>query len=172
MFFNRGFAKPQGSAGGCQMFRRNRPKLHGTKFSTTVLCGCSNITVSLPLWIALKTLFINCFDFVLPLCYGSLRQRVPEQHKICGRFRCSKKVETHCSRFSIVECDCTTIVFHWIRSWALLGTASQRRDTLAERSNIAVSRKSFCGYDSPRGIFSVVCFSFLLTLMTSGAHPA
>jgi len=35
VFFNRG------SASGCRRLRRNRPKLHGTKFATTVLCGCS-----------------------------------------------------------------------------------------------------------------------------------
>jgi len=40
VFFNRG------SASGCQGFRRNRPKFPGTKFATTVLCGCSNNTVS------------------------------------------------------------------------------------------------------------------------------
>ena len=43
VFFNRVSAEPQGSASGCQGFRRNRPKLPGTKFATTVLCGCSNI---------------------------------------------------------------------------------------------------------------------------------
>jgi len=37
VFFN------QGSANGFQGFRRNRPKLPGTKFATTVLCCCSNI---------------------------------------------------------------------------------------------------------------------------------
>jgi len=37
LFFNRDFAS------GCQGFRRNRPKLPGTKFAITVLCGCSNI---------------------------------------------------------------------------------------------------------------------------------
>jgi len=43
VFFNRVSAEPQGSASGCQGFRRNRPKLPETKFATTVLCGCSNI---------------------------------------------------------------------------------------------------------------------------------
>jgi len=42
VFFNRGSAEPLCSASGCQGFRRNRPKLPGTKFATTVLCGCSN----------------------------------------------------------------------------------------------------------------------------------
>jgi len=36
----------RGSASGCQGFRRNRPKLPGTKFATTLLCGCNNTTVS------------------------------------------------------------------------------------------------------------------------------
>jgi len=40
VFFNRG------SARGCQAFRRNRPKSLGMKFSTAVLCDCSNATVS------------------------------------------------------------------------------------------------------------------------------
>jgi len=36
VFFNRG------STIGCRGFRRNKPKLSGTKSSTTVLCSCSN----------------------------------------------------------------------------------------------------------------------------------
>jgi len=44
-FLNRGSAEPQGSASGCQGFRLNRLKLPGTKFATTVLLGCRNITV-------------------------------------------------------------------------------------------------------------------------------
>ena len=43
VFFNRGSAEPQGSTSGCQGFRRNGPKLPGTKFATTILCCCSNI---------------------------------------------------------------------------------------------------------------------------------
>ena len=33
----------RGSASGCQGFSRKRPKLPGTKFTTTVICGCSNV---------------------------------------------------------------------------------------------------------------------------------
>jgi len=40
VFFNRGSAERLGSASGCGGFRRNRPKLPGTKFATTF---CSNI---------------------------------------------------------------------------------------------------------------------------------
>jgi len=40
VFFN------PGSASGCQGFHRNSPKWPGTKFATTVQCGCSNATVS------------------------------------------------------------------------------------------------------------------------------
>jgi len=43
VFFNRGSVEPLGSASGFQRFRRNRPKLSGTKFATTVRCGCNNI---------------------------------------------------------------------------------------------------------------------------------
>ena len=38
VFFNRGSAEPLGFASGCQGFRRNRPKLPGTKFATLVRC--------------------------------------------------------------------------------------------------------------------------------------
>jgi len=41
VFFNRGFSEPKGSASGCQGFRRNRLEWPGTKFATTVQCGCS-----------------------------------------------------------------------------------------------------------------------------------
>jgi len=74
MFFNRSSAEPLGSASGCQKFRRNRPKLPGTKFATTVLCGCSNIDT----WIIAQGLMSNA--------------------NIYGRFRCSKMVEKHCIR--------------------------------------------------------------------------
>jgi len=43
VFFNRGSAKPQGSATGCPGCRRNRLKLPGTKSPAAVLPGCSNI---------------------------------------------------------------------------------------------------------------------------------
>jgi len=43
VFFNRDSAEPQGTTSGCQGFRRNRPKLPGTKFATTILYCCSNI---------------------------------------------------------------------------------------------------------------------------------
>ena len=43
VFVNRGSAEPWGSVSGCRGFRRNRPKLPGTKFATTVLCGCVNV---------------------------------------------------------------------------------------------------------------------------------
>ena len=46
VFFNWGSAEPQGSASGCQGFRRNRPKLPETKFATTIPCGCSKNTAS------------------------------------------------------------------------------------------------------------------------------
>ena len=41
VFFNRG------SANGCHGFHRNRPNLPGTKFSTTVLCVCSQLFIPL-----------------------------------------------------------------------------------------------------------------------------
>jgi len=74
MFFNRGSAEPLGSASGCQGFRRNRPKLPGTKFATTVLCGCCNIDT----WI---------------IVLGSVSNA-----NIYGRFPCSEMVEKHCIR--------------------------------------------------------------------------
>jgi len=46
VFFNRGYAEPQVSASGCQGFCRNRPKLPGTEFATTVPCSCNHTTVS------------------------------------------------------------------------------------------------------------------------------
>jgi len=49
----------RGSASGCQGFRRNRPKLPG---------GNSQ---------PVPSSFINCFDLLLPLCYGPLCYRIP-----------------------------------------------------------------------------------------------
>jgi len=46
VFVNQDSTERQGSTSGRQGFRRNRPKLPGTKFANTVLCGCSNTTVS------------------------------------------------------------------------------------------------------------------------------
>jgi len=74
VFFNRGSAEPLRSASGCQGFRRNRPKLPGAKFATTVLCGCNNIET----WI---------------IALGSMSNA-----NIYGRFRCNKMVEKHCTR--------------------------------------------------------------------------
>jgi len=74
VFFNRGSAEPLGSASGCQGFPRNRPKLPGMKFATTVLCSCSNIDT----W---------------TIALGSMSNA-----NIHIRFRCSKKVEKHCIR--------------------------------------------------------------------------
>jgi len=74
VFFNRGSAEPLGSASGCQGFPRNRPKLPGTKFATTVLCGCSNIDT----W---------------TIAYGSMSNA-----NVYGRLRCRKMVEKHCIR--------------------------------------------------------------------------
>jgi len=74
VFFNRGSAESLCSASGCQGFRRNRPKLPGAKFATTVLCGCSNIGT----WIIVLRSMTNA--------------------NIYGRFRCRKMVEKHCIR--------------------------------------------------------------------------
>jgi len=74
VLFNRGSAEPLCSASGCQGFRRNRQKLPGAKFATTVLCGYSNIDT----WI---------------IAQGSMRNA-----NIYGRFRCSKIIEKHCIR--------------------------------------------------------------------------
>jgi len=74
VFFNRGSTEPLRSASGCQGFRRNRPKLPGAKFATTVLCGCNNIET----WI---------------IALGSMSNA-----NIYGRFRCNKMVEKHCTR--------------------------------------------------------------------------
>ena len=49
--------------------RRNRPKLPGTKFANTFLCGCSNINA-----------WINAWDSA-------------SNANMCGKFRCSQKVE-------------------------------------------------------------------------------
>jgi len=46
VFVNRGSTEPQGSTSDRQGFRRNSPKVPGTKFANTVLCSCSNTTVS------------------------------------------------------------------------------------------------------------------------------
>jgi len=43
VLFNQDSSESQGSTSGSQGFRRNRPNLPGTKFVTTVLCGCSSI---------------------------------------------------------------------------------------------------------------------------------
>jgi len=56
-------------------FRRNRPNLPGTKFATTVLCGCSNKDT----WI---------------IALGSM-----PNGNIRGSFRWSKKVEKHCRTY-------------------------------------------------------------------------
>jgi len=54
---------------GCQGFRRNRPKLPGTKLATTVLCGCCNIDT----WIIAQSFMSNANS--------------------CGMFHCRKRVE-------------------------------------------------------------------------------
>jgi len=76
VFFN------QGSASDCLGFRRNRQKLPGTKFATTVLCGCSNTDT----WI---------------IAQGSMSNA-----NIYGRFRCSKMVEKHCIRVLLNRANC------------------------------------------------------------------
>jgi len=74
VFFNRGSAEPICSSSGCQGFRRNRPKLPGAKFATTVLCGYSNIDT----WTIVLRSITNA--------------------NIYGRFCCSKMDEKHCIR--------------------------------------------------------------------------
>jgi len=63
----------RGSASGHQGFRRNSSKLSGTKFPTKVLSGYS----SMDTWI--------------------IAQGAVSNANICGRFRCSRKVEKHWS---------------------------------------------------------------------------
>ena len=74
VFFNLGSAESQGSASGCEGFHRNRLNLPGTKFATTVLCGCSSIDT----WI--------------------IAQISTSKANICGKSRCSKEVEKFWSK--------------------------------------------------------------------------
>ena len=61
VFFN------QGSASGCQGFHQNGPKLAGLKFTSTVLCGCTNTTVS--------KVYYSTQDRHLDHCIGFHEQR-------------------------------------------------------------------------------------------------
>jgi len=98
----------RGSASNCQWFRRNRSKLSGTKFATTVLCGCSNTSfaISLKLWIALKTLFINSFDLLLPLCYGTLWPWVPWPTQTYVKGSAAEKWFKNAALASFATCLC------------------------------------------------------------------
>ena len=67
---------------GTSGFRRNGLKFPGTKFATTLLCGCSNKDT----WI---------------IAWGSTSNA-----NICGIFRCSKKIEKHWR----TSCTCLTTI--------------------------------------------------------------
>jgi len=63
-----------GSTSDCQRFRRNKPKLPGTKFATTVLCGCNNMDN----WIIAQVSMSNANICGRPHCQKKLRNTAVE----------------------------------------------------------------------------------------------
>jgi len=82
-------------------FPRNKLELPGTKLATILLRGCSNTTVSRYSY-HYESYWKLCLSIALtycPLCVTKpYAKGFHELRNICGGFRCTQKVEQHCSR--------------------------------------------------------------------------